>query len=173
MKKIDFEAHFVTEEWLAKMFEKKGYPKYDGAVEPIGDVLLEKLLDLGEGRLRSMDENGIDMQVLSLTIPGVEQLDPRIGTALARNVNDALAEVIKSYPDRFLGFASLAPQSPGEAAEELERCVKELDLRGWKTHSNYGGSYLDDKKYWPIFERAAKLDVPVYLHIRPTRPSLS
>ena len=184
MKKIDFEAHFVTEEWLAKMFEKKGYPKYvkdrqtnttriewgDGAVEPIGDILLEKLLDLGEGRLKTMDENGIDIQVLSLTIPGVEQLDPQIGTALARNVNDALAEVIESYPDRFLGFASLAPQSPGEAAAELERCVKELDLRGWKTHSNYGESYLDDKKYWPIFERAAKLDVPVYLH--PSYPSI-
>jgi predicted TIM-barrel fold metal-dependent hydrolase len=184
MKKIDLEAHFVTEEWVAEMFENKGYPKYvkdkqanttriewgDGAIEPIGDRLLKKLLDLGEGRLKSMDENGIDIQVLSLTIPGVERLHPQIGTALARNVNNALAEVIKRYPDRFLGFASLAPQSPEEAAEELERCVKELNLRGWKTHSNYGEGYLDDKKYWPIFERAAKLDIPVYLH--PSYPSI-
>jgi len=184
MKKIDFEAHFITQEWLTQMFENKGYPKYvkdkqtnstriewgDGAVEPIGDILLNKLLDLGEGRLKTMDANGIDVQVLSLTIPGVEQLGPKMGTALARKTNDALAHVIKAYPDRFLGFAALAPQSPKEAADELERAVRELDLKGWKTHSNYGKNYLDDKKYWPIFERAARLDVPVYLH--PSYPSI-
>jgi predicted TIM-barrel fold metal-dependent hydrolase len=184
MKKIDFEAHFITEEWLDQMIANRGYPRYvkdektnacriewgDGAVEPIGDVLLNKLLDLGEGRLKTMDENGIDMQVLSLTIPGVEQLDSQIGTALASKTNDALSEVIKSYPNRFLGFAALAPQSPEEAADELERAVKELGLKGWKTHSNYGENYLDDKKYWPIFERAAKLDVAVYLH--PSYPSI-
>jgi predicted TIM-barrel fold metal-dependent hydrolase len=166
------------------MIANRGYPRYvkdektnacriewgDGAVEPIGDVLLNKLLDLGEGRLKTMDENGIDMQVLSLTIPGVEQLDSQIGTALASKTNDALSEVIKSYPNRFLGFAALAPQSPEEAADELERAVKELGLKGWKTHSNYGENYLDDKKYWPIFERAAKLDVAVYLH--PSYPSI-
>ncbi|UCB51191.1 MAG: amidohydrolase [Deltaproteobacteria bacterium] len=184
MKKIDFEAHFITEEWLEQMFENKGYPKYvrdvktntcriewgDGAIEPIGDILLDRLLDLGEGRLKTMDENGIDMQVLTLTIPGVEQLDPQIGTALARKTNDALSEVIKGNPHRFLGFAALAPQSPEEAADELERAVKVLDLKGWKTHSNYGEDYLDDQKYWPIFERAEKLDVPVYLH--PSYPSI-
>lgn len=184
MKKIDFEAHFITEEWLEQMFENKGYPKYvrdvktntcriewgDGAIEPIGDILLDRLLDLGEGRLKTMDENGIDMQVLTLTIPGVEQLDPQIGTALARKTNDALSEVIKGNPHRFLGFAALAPQSPEEAADELERAVKVLDLKGWKTHSNYGEDYLDDQRYWPIFERAEKLDVPVYLH--PSYPSI-
>ncbi|NIO06110.1 MAG: amidohydrolase family protein [Proteobacteria bacterium] len=184
MKKIDFEAHFVTEEWVAKMFENKGYPKYvrakktntcqilwgGDAVEPIGDILLRKLLDSGEGRLKAMDETGVDVQVLSLTIPGVELLDPSVGTALARKTNDALFEVIKKHPDRFFGFAALAPQSPEEAAEELERAVKELGLKGWKTHSNYGDTYLDDKKYWSILERAEKLDVPVYLH--PSFPSI-
>jgi predicted TIM-barrel fold metal-dependent hydrolase len=184
MKKIDFEAHFATQEWVTKMSENKGYPRYirdnktnarriewgDGAIEPIGDILLNKLLDLGEGRLKTMDANGIDMQALTLTIPGVEQLEPSIGTPLARKTNDALAEAIKRYPDRFLGFAALAPQSPEEAADELERAVTTLDLKGWKTHSNYGENYLDDKKYWPIFERAAKLDVPVYLH--PSYPSV-
>jgi predicted TIM-barrel fold metal-dependent hydrolase len=184
MKKIDFEAHFATEEWVRKMSENKGYPRYvrdnktnacriewgDGAIEPIGDTLLNRLLDVGEERLKTMDANGIDMQALTLTIPGVEQLEPSIGTSLARETNDALSEVIKTYPDRFLGFAALAPQSPEEAAEELERAVKELGLIGWKTHSNYGENYLDDKKYWPIFERAAKLDVPVYLH--PSYPSI-
>ena len=187
MKKIDFEAHFVTDEWVTEMFENKGYPRYvrdektaqcrvqwsPNDVEPIGDILLNKLLDLGEGRLKVMDDNGVDLQVLSLTIPGVELMDASTGTALARNVNDALADVVRKYPDRFLGFAALAPQSPEEAADELERAVKELDLKGWKTHSNYGENYLDEKRYWPIFERAEKLNVPVYLHPSfPTIPQL-
>ena len=187
MKKIDFEAHFVTDEWVTMMFENKGYPRYvrdektaqcrvqwsPDDVEPIGDILLNKLLDLGEGRLKVMDDNGVDLQVLSLTIPGVELMDASTGTALARNVNDALADVVRKYPDRFLGFAALAPQSPEEAADELERAVKELDLKGWKTHSNYGENYLDEKRYWPIFERAEKLNVPIYLHPSfPTIPQL-
>jgi len=187
MKKIDFEAHFVTDEWVTMMFENKGYPRYvrdektaqcrvqwsPDDVEPIGDILLDKLLDLGEGRLKVMDDNGVDLQVLSLTIPGVELMDASTGTALARNVNDALADVVRKYPDRFLGFAALAPQSPEEAADELERAVKELDLKGWKTHSNYGENYLDEKRYWPIFERAEKLNVPIYLHPSfPTIPQL-
>ncbi len=187
MKKIDFEAHFVTDEWVTEMFGNRGYPRYvrdektaqcrvqwsPDDVEPIGDILLNKLLDLGESRLKVMDDNGVDLQVLSLTIPGVELMDASTGTALARNVNDALADVVRKYPDRFLGFAALAPQSPEEAADELERAVKELDLKGWKTHSNYGENYLDEKRYWPIFERAEKLDVPIYLHPSfPTIPQL-
>jgi len=187
MKKIDFEAHFVTDEWVTEMFGNRGYPRYvrdektaqcrvqwsADDVEPIGDTLLNKLLDLGEGRLKVMDDNGVDLQVLSLTIPGVELMDASTGTALARNVNDALADVVRKHPDRFLGFAALAPQSPEEAANELERAVKELDLKGWKTHSNYGENYLDEKRYWPIFERAEKLNVPIYLHPSfPTIPQL-
>jgi len=187
MKKIDFEAHFVTDEWVTMMFGNRGYPRYvrdektaqcrvqwsPDDVEPIGDILLNKLLDLGEGRLKVMDDNGVDLQVLSLTIPGVELMDASTGTALARNVNDALADVVRKHPDRFLGFAALAPQSPEEAANELERAVKELDLKGWKTHSNYGENYLDEKRYWPIFERAEKLNVPIYLHPSfPTIPQL-
>jgi predicted TIM-barrel fold metal-dependent hydrolase len=184
MKKIDFEAHFITEEWVAEMFENKGYPRYvrdtktnacriqwsADDVEPIGDILLKKLLDLGEGRLKTMDENGIDVQVLSLTIPGVELMSPATGAAIAKKVNDALAAVIKKYPGRFEGFAALAPQDPQEAADELERAVTELHLKGWKTHSNYGENYLDEKRYWPILERAGKLGVPVYLH--PSFPSI-
>ena len=184
MKRIDFEAHFITEEWVSEMFRNKGYPRYakdlktnacriewgPDMVEPIGDILLNNLLDLGEGRLKKMDEAGIDMQVLSLTIPGVEQMDPSTATVLAKKTNDALAQVIRKYPDRYIGFASLAPQEPEKAADELERSVKELGLKGWKTHSNYGGAYLDEKRYWPLFERAEKLGIPVYLH--PTFPAI-
>jgi predicted TIM-barrel fold metal-dependent hydrolase len=120
-------------------------------------MLLNKLLDTGEQRLKNMDVTGIDVQVLSLTSPGVEQFEPAVGTALARRINDELAAVIERYPDRFIGFAALAPKEPEAAADELERAVKDLGFKGWKTHSNYGGTYLDDKEYWPILEKSRGL----------------
>lgn len=182
VKRIDFEAHFVTTEYVRALEEHTGYPRYvvdpstgrrhleytAGVEEPIGDGLLGKLLDTGEKRLKDMDAAGIDVQVLSLTSPGVEQFDPALGTPLARHSNDRLAAVIHRYPGRFLGLAALAPNDPHAAAKELERAVKELGFIGWKTHSNYGGAYLDDRNYWPILERAEQLGVPIYLH--PTVP---
>jgi predicted TIM-barrel fold metal-dependent hydrolase len=184
MRKIDFETHFVTKDYVRVMEENQGYPRYgvdkqtgsrrlyyaDGVGEPLGDILLNKLLDTGEQRLKDMDAAGIDVQVLSLTTPGVEQFDAAMGTALARQINDELSEVTKSHPDRFIGYAALAPKDPEAAAEELERTVKDLGFKGWKTHANYGGTYLDDEAYWPILETAARLDVPIYLH--PTAPAM-
>ena len=154
MKKIDFEAHFYTNAYLKALSENKGFPKlvedektksrrlwYAAEVgQPFGDPLFESLLDPGEGRIKRMDALGIDVQVLSLSAPGIEQLDPAAGTALAKDSNDALSEIIHQHPDRFMGFAALAPKRPKEAADELERCVKELGFVGWNTHAHYGDS---------------------------------
>ncbi|RJR47446.1 MAG: amidohydrolase [Desulfobacteraceae bacterium] len=188
MKKIDLETHFITKEYMDYMNRHKGYPRYgkdastgrrrlfytDGVGEPLGDSLIEKLLDLGKGRLENMDKAGIDVQVLSLTSPGVEQFDAATGTALARAANDELHEAVQKHPDRFVGFAALAPKDPEAAADELERAVSKLGFKGWKTHSNYGGEFLDDRKFWPILERAENLGVAVYLHPAvPNIPQLS
>lgn len=177
MKKIDFEAHFVTEEWIETLYKNKGYPRFvedsgkkrrlyftAEACEPFGDPLLNKLRDMGEKRIGLMDADGVDMQVLSLTSPGVEQLDLQLGAQLAKRSNDALADLVQKHPDRFSGFAALAVKDPDSAALELERSVKELGLMGWKTHSNYGDSYLDEKRYWPILAKAEELDVPIFIH---------
>jgi predicted TIM-barrel fold metal-dependent hydrolase len=185
MKKIDFETHFFTKEYLKTLSENKGYPRFvegdgerkhrlwhtDDVGQPYGDFLLNPLLDLGEGRIKMMDSVGIDVQVLSLSAPGIEKLDPEIGKSLAKASNDALSAAIGKYPDRLKGFAALAPNAPEEAADELERAVKELGFIGWNTHSNFGDSYLDEEKYWPILERAEKLDAPIYLH--PTIPAMT
>ena len=183
MKKIDFEAHFVTKGWVKAMLENTGYPRYTEdkrnktrrlwytpeTGEPVGDDLLNKLLDLGEGRIKNMERAGVDVQVLSLTAPGVEHFETDMGTCLAREANDIVSEVVNRYPDRFAAFAALAPKAPASAAKELERAVKELGLKGWKTHANYGDTYLDDQRYWPILDKAEELDVPIYLH--PTIPA--
>lgn len=184
MKKIDFEAHFFTREYLKALSENKGYPRlvegnegqtrrlwYAPEVgQPFRDFLFNSLLEMGEERLKNMDASGIDVQALSLSAPGLEQLGPEIGKALARESNNALSEIIMKYPDRFVGYASLAPKAPEEAADELERAVKELGFIGWNTHSNYGDSYLDDKRYLPILEMVERLGVPIYLH--PTVPAM-
>jgi predicted TIM-barrel fold metal-dependent hydrolase len=185
MKRIDFEAHFYTREYVDTLYRQGGYPRfgvdeatkgrrlwYNAEVgQPFADFLLDALLDPGEGRVARMDKCGIDIQILSLSAPGVEQLDPAVGAVVARNANDLLHELVGKYPERIMGYATLAPKDPLRAADELERCVKELGFKGWNTHSNYGDSYLDDKRYLPILDRAAKLGVPVYLH--PTVPAVT
>jgi predicted TIM-barrel fold metal-dependent hydrolase len=109
---------------------------------------------------------------LSLSAPGIEKLDPEVGTALAAKSNDALARLIEKHPDRFMGDAALAPRDPQAAARELERAVLLLGFRGWDTHSHCADSYLDDKRYLPVLQSAEKLGVPVYLHPTRTRSTL-
>jgi predicted TIM-barrel fold metal-dependent hydrolase len=181
MKKIDFEAHFYTQDYMKAMYGNTGYPRfadekegrrlwYNGAIgQPFADPLLNRLLDLGEKRIQDMDRCGVGVQMLSLSAPGLEQLDPKTGTELARKANDSLYEVTKRYPDRIMGYAALAVRDPSAAADELERAVTKLGFRGWNTHSNYGDTMLDDPAYRPILKRAEQLGVPIYLH--PTVPA--
>jgi predicted TIM-barrel fold metal-dependent hydrolase len=184
---IDFETHFVTKEWVDATYANPGYPRFvddkatgrrrmyyrEDAFEPHGDFLLNRLLDLGEGRIKGMDEAGVDKAVVSLTAPGVDHFDPGVGTSLARSVNDELAAAIDRRPERLMGFAALAPKDPLAAAAELERCVKELGFKGWKTHSNFGDSYIDERRYWPILAKAEELGVVIYLHpVAPMIPQL-
>ncbi len=126
--------------------------------------LRERMQDLGELRLADMDATGIAKQILSLTSPGVQVFDAATAVGLAREFNDSLAAAIGRHPDRFAGLAAIAPQDPAEAAKELERGVKRLGLKGAIVNSHTRGEYLDDSRFWAIFEAAEALDVPIYLH---------
>jgi len=129
---------------------------------------MDRLQDLGEGRLHDMDAVGVDVQLLLLTAPGVQVFDAAAGTALARACNDQLAEACRRHPGRFAGLAAVAPQAPAAAARELERAMHELGLKGAVINSHTRGEYLDDRKFWPLLEAAEALDAPVYIH--PTPP---
>ncbi|MGC8778665.1 MAG: amidohydrolase family protein, partial [Candidatus Caldatribacteriaceae bacterium] len=138
MKIIDFEAHFFTEEFVNYMRSRKEPPNIE-TVKLAGQTEewmwlapgvwaprsknLQPLLDLDQGRIDEMDTAGITIQVLSLAGPGCELFEASEGAEQARKANDKLAEAIKKHPDRFLGFAALAPQDPDGAAKELERTV--------------------------------------------------
>ncbi|MFW2543744.1 amidohydrolase family protein [Primorskyibacter sp. 2E107] len=123
------------------------------------------LEDFGEMRLAAMDSIGVERAILSLAGPGV-QAETRTDTAvrLARKANDVLAEQIARRPERYGGFAHLAMQSPQDAADELERCVRELGMQGAMVNGQTGGAYLDDDRYAPFWERVSDLEVPVYIH---------
>ena len=141
---------------------------YLGNPSPHIAQVAARMQDLGELRLRDMDETGIAKQIVSLTAPGVQVFDAPTAVALARSANDQLAEAVRKYPDRFAGLAAIAPQDPAAAARELERGVRTLGLKGAIVNSHTRGEYLDDPKFWEIFEAAEALDVPIYLH--PTTP---
>ncbi len=124
----------------------------------------DKLLDVGAGRIADMDEAGIDLQVLSHTVPGAEVLDRERALPAARSANDSLAKTVSAHPDRFAGFAALPMRDPAAAASELQRAVAELGFRGAMVNGLIEGRFLDDPVFLPVLSKAAELGVPVYLH---------
>jgi 2,3-dihydroxybenzoate decarboxylase len=124
-----------------------------------------KLPDFSEYRLPEMDAAGIDVQVLSLTIPGVQaDVDAEVARDDARFANDYLAEAVAQHPDRFRGFAALPTQDPAAAAEELERAVRQLGFRGALVNDHLRGHYLDEPRFDELWSAFEELSVPLYLH---------
>jgi 5-carboxyvanillate decarboxylase len=130
--------------------------------------LQAQLMDIGEARLARMDELGIARQLLLLTAPGVQVLEPAEGTALARLANDRLAEVCRRYPERFSGLTVFQPQDVKGAVAEIERGMTTLGLNGAVINSHFRGHYLDELAYWPILEALEAHDAALYIH--PTIP---
>lgn len=173
MKVIDLEQHFETPMWIEALKHNNGYPRFDDQkglgywedswIPNTKTGANEKLLDLGEGRLRLMDECGIDYAQLSLTSPGSESFPVEISKKIAEDANNKASEAIEKYPERFGAYMTLAPKDPEWSLKEIDRCLK-MGLWGWHTHSNYGDAYLDEKRFWPILERCEELDMPIYIH---------
>lgn len=122
-----------------------------------------KGMDLGEERLKEMDNAGIAMQVLSVGgFPHLGALPDVV--SLNRVANDRLAEAVSQHPSRFAAFATLPWAQPDEAEKELERAVKELGLKGALLNGRPSEAFLDHPRYAPLLEKFNELEVPIYLH---------
>ena len=124
----------------------------------------DALNEVEDQRLRSMDEAGIDLQVLSVVGAGADLLPPDAGPAFARRYNDELAAVVRKHPDRFSAFAHLPLTAPQAAADELERTHREYGFCGALINGLTNEKFLDDPMFDPVLERAAALGVPLYIH---------
>jgi predicted TIM-barrel fold metal-dependent hydrolase len=172
MRTITLEEHYATTAFMdgpgrqlkAQAQAARDHPQVAAGLA----LLINQLCDLGERRIADMDAAGIDVQVLSLTSPGVEQLDAAEAVVLARDVNDCLSDAVRRHPSRFAGFAALPTMAPESAAAELRRMVQDHGFKGALINGHTLGRYLDDTFFWPILECAEALQVPLYLH--PTPP---
>ena len=174
---VDFEAHYLTKEYLAAFERARGYPRFERDSEgrmflvygkgpslrsPRGAHLEE--MTVVSKRLADMRSAGVDMHVLSLSAPGCDLAAPRLGRELARTANDYVASLMARHPERFLGLAAVYAPDVESAVEELRRAVSSLGLQGLNLYSNVGGDYLDDERFWPIYREAERLDVPILIH---------
>lgn len=160
VKKIALEEHFMAPDFIDYFADT-----YQNISPSLAKMGLEALSDLGQRRLDIMDQHGIAFSVLSLSGPGVQiEKDTAIAKRKARKVNDLLAAEMAKQPKRYGGFAHLAMQDPAAAADELERCMRDLKFQGAMINGQTNGEYLDLDKYSVFWERAAALKAPIYLH---------
>ena len=132
----------------------------------------ERLADLGESRLALMDEQGVDVQVLSLTTPGLHNLEPGPAVETARRVNDLIAQTCARHPDRFQGFAALPTSDPRAAPRELERAIRDLGLKGALLCGRTRERHLDHPELRPMLAKAAELGVPLFIHPQTPMPAV-
>ena len=182
VRKIAVEEAYVTAEIAAEWGRELAKKTVEPGFRMMGQTMLgqspgarrvhEQLLDLGAGRIAAMDAAGIDMQLLSVTAPGVQVFDPVTATALARHANDVLVAAIARHPTRLAGLAAVAPQDPSGAATEIERVAGLAGIKGLIINSHTHGEYLDHARYAPLFEAVNALRLPLYLHPREPSPAM-
>lgn len=176
MPKIDFHTHHYPLAYLDEI-ERSPSPACSVTRDPSGrrlvnyagdfNVVADGHIDL-EARLAEMERTGVDMGVLTLTTPGVHVEERTRGVHLAQVVNDAYAEIQRQYAGKFVCLATLPLQDPEASAVELERAVTQLGLKGAMLFANVNGKPIHHREYWPIYETAERLDVPLMIH--PTSP---
>jgi uncharacterized protein len=166
MRVVALEEHFTAPDLVRRIdpeiIKRRGFRPRTGP--PSGPNPLDMLPEIGEQRLQLMDDAGITVQVLSNTGPGPDLLPGADGIALAREMNDHLAEAISRRPDRFAGFAVLPMETDTPTAHELVRAVKQLRFVGALINGTTGGRFLDHPHYRDLLAAAEELDVPIYIH---------
>jgi len=166
MRIVTLEEHYTFPDLVERIdpaaIVRRGMPKPGSPEAALAPRAL--LADLGKDRIADMDASGISFQVLSQSGPGADLAEAREAVPLAKQFNDRLAAAIRERPDRYAGFAHLPMTAPEAAADELERCVRDLKFLGAMVNGVTDGRFLDDMRFEPLIARAEKLDVPIYIH---------
>lgn len=163
---IDVHCHYYPPKYLEEVLKigaGSSHPWDKGWYDQIAGKSSPKLWAVEE-RIEEMDRAGVDIQALSTVTPNVYFDDAGVSLGLAQIVNDSLAELCGRFPKRFRAFASLPMGHPKEALEEMQRAVGKLGLHGLIIGDNVRGRTLDDPDFLPVFEEAARLGLPVFLH---------
>ena len=155
VKTVDVHAHCVIPETLAMMGLKLEEQRGPG----LGEVGLE--------RIRDMDEQGIDVEAISIN-PFWYKAERDLATQLIKVQNDKLAELCAAHPDRFVAFASAALQYPDLAVQQLEYCVKQLGMRGAAVGASVAGDEFSDPKFHPFWAKAEELGILIFIHPQST-----
>ncbi|MCH2133810.1 MAG: amidohydrolase [Phycisphaerales bacterium] len=175
MLKIDLHTHILPERWpdLSERYGSDGWLRLDHhkpccARMMIGDQVFREIeSDCWDPqvRLADCDRDAVNVQVLS-TVPVMFSYWARAEEALdlSRVLNDHIAEVVSTYPSRFVGLGTVPMQDPDLATRELERCVKELGMPGLQIGSNVNGANLDDPGVFAVLEAARDLDAAIFVH---------
>lgn len=183
-KIIDFEHHLYIPELMEWLKKRTDYPYFNmqeglvykkNAVLPINlkgfnsdELGIEEVTDTESLRFKIMDDAGIDVACLS-TSGLIEELPKELSIEFSQKTNNEIARLVKKYPDRYVGTFCLPVLYIEDALKELDRCVNELGLSYWHTHSNYGDHYLYEPQFEPIFAKLNEYGIPFYLH--PHNPS--
>jgi len=179
LRKIALEEHFGHPDLFMRDSKGRYETRKEAIIGHLGpeyfELVQSRLLEFDTVRLQAMDEAGVEKVLLSLTTFGIQAITNRTkAQSTARTVNDYVAEHIRAHPTRYAGMASLALHDAGEAARELERCVTKLGFKGVMvngysqvdTEDNL--VYLDDARMTPFWEALTALDIPLYIHPRPS-----
>jgi len=178
MRSIDIHAHLVPggawraaaagKDWHGYRHEPgDGLGVFVGGGRRIG-FTSPKVRFTPEERLADMDGQGVDMQVLSIHTPFFGyHLPGEQGRALAREVNDEIAGIVRRWPQRFAGLATLPMQDESAAIEELERAVTRLGLKGAELDTEVAGAQWDESRFLPFFKAAEAMGAVLFFHPQP------
>jgi aminocarboxymuconate-semialdehyde decarboxylase len=175
---VDCHNHWYPPDYLAYLVSRTEppYARQTGPTSYVcyapGDVIVAHIDRAGHydlnARIEDLDKAGLDTQIMSITIPGPEMLPVKEGIYWAKRTNDAFARAVQDHPGRFYAYAGLPWQAPDEAVKELERCYRDLGVKGIQVFSNVNGEPLFLDKFDPLWALANELDLPFLVH--PTVP---
>jgi aminocarboxymuconate-semialdehyde decarboxylase len=178
MRSIDVHAHVVPQSlWRAAAAGRDWYGTRYEPGDGLGFVITDrkrsrvqtpKVRFTPEERLKDMDAQGVDVQVLSIHTPLLGyHLESAEGQRLAREVNDEIAAMTRQWPARFAGLATLPMQDVGAAIDELERAVQVLGLKGAELDTVVNGDNWDEPRFRPLFKAAESMGALLFFHPQP------